>query len=138
MLVAKRLYADNRVESKPQVFAVSPPNASAKTQVCYRGNGCLQYRRCSIMNFPFNGREHKLQPSRWWSSCLQNKGRKLPRSYVPPSCCCISEFLSGVDRCMQRRAKNTNGTLFFNFIMEVSLINAFELAAEKQAWPIGF
>nr|XP_022343981.1 uncharacterized protein LOC111137045 [Crassostrea virginica] len=64
----------------------------------------------------------------------RTRGGNFQGVMCPPPVAAYQKFMSGVDRCMQQRAKNPVGRpskkywkFFFNFIMEVSLINAFEV-----------
>lgn len=64
----------------------------------------------------------------------RTRGGNFQEVMCPPPVAAYQKFMSGVDRCMQQRAKNPVGRpskkywkFFFNFIMEVSLINAFEV-----------
>lgn len=64
----------------------------------------------------------------------RTRGGNFVEVMCPPPVSSYQRYMSGVDRCMQHRAKNPVGRpskkywkFFFNFIMEVCLINAFEI-----------
>lgn len=64
----------------------------------------------------------------------RTRGGNFVEVMCPPPVAAYQKYMSGVDRCMQHHAKNPVGRpskkywkFFFNFIMELCLINAFEI-----------
>ena len=64
----------------------------------------------------------------------RERGGNFREYSCPPPVSAYQRFMGGVDRCMQHRAKNHVGRpskkfwkFFFNFILELAMINAFEI-----------
>ena len=64
----------------------------------------------------------------------RERGGTFTEFTCPPPVAAYQHYMGGVDRCMQHRAKNPVGRpskkfwkFFFNFILEVACIDAFEI-----------